>query len=67
MTERLAELTERLERTAARLRAGDLPPDEAAALIDDCARQAAEAAVELDRQVRAAADAPGDDQGSLLP
>jgi hypothetical protein len=44
---------ERLERTAAALRAGELAPERAAALVDDCARLAAEAGAELDRSVRA--------------
>jgi hypothetical protein len=44
---------ERLERTAAELRAGELAPERAAALVDDCARLAAEAGAELDRGVRA--------------
>jgi len=45
-------IVERLERTAAELRAGDLPPDQAAALVDECARLAVEAGAELDRAVR---------------
>ena len=53
----LDRMVERLERAAAELRSGELPPDRAAALIDDCARLAAEAGAELDREVRAA-DAP---------
>jgi hypothetical protein len=53
-----------LEQAAARLRSGDLDPDAAAALIDQCARLAARAASELDRQARAAEPAPGQD--SLL-
>ena len=50
---RLDELVERLERTAGELRGGELTPDRAAALVDDCARLAAEAGAELDRRVRA--------------
>jgi len=52
--DRLTSLVERLERTAAELRAGDLTTEGAAALVDDCARIAAEAGAELDRRVRAA-------------
>ena len=52
--DRLESLVERLERTAAELRAGELSTDRAAALVDDCARLAAEAGAELDRRVRAA-------------
>ena len=51
---RLDELVERLERAAAELRAGDLPPERAAAVVDECARLASEASAELDRRVRAA-------------
>jgi len=51
---RLDELVARLERTAGELRDGDLTPERAAALVDDCARLAAEAGAELDRRVRAA-------------
>ena len=52
--DRLDALVERLERTAAELRSGQLDADRAAALVDDCARVAAEAGAELDRRVRAA-------------
>jgi hypothetical protein len=55
--EPLERLIERLEHAAASLRAGELPPERAAALVEECARVAAEAGAELDRQVRAA-DAP---------
>jgi exonuclease VII small subunit len=55
--EALDRIVERLERTAAELRAGDLEPERAAALVDECARLAAQAVAELDREVRAA-DAP---------
>jgi hypothetical protein len=55
---RLDELAARLERTAADLRAGDLAPERAAALVDECARLASEASAELDRRVRAS-DAGG--------
>jgi hypothetical protein len=57
-TEPLDELTERLERTAAALRSGELAPERAAALVDECARLAADAGAQLDREVRAA-DAAG--------
>jgi hypothetical protein len=56
--DRLDELTERLERTAAQLRSGDLAPERAAALVDECARLATEAGAELDREVRAADSGP---------
>ncbi len=54
----LQHLTEQLEQTAARLRGGELEPREAARLVEECARLAGDAAAELDRRVRAAADAP---------
>jgi hypothetical protein len=50
----LDRIVDRLERTAAELRAGDIEPERAAALVDDCARLAGEAGAELDREVRAA-------------
>jgi len=50
----LDRVVERLERTAAELRAGELAPDRAAVLVDECARLAAEAGAQLDREVRAA-------------
>ena len=53
MPSELDRLTERLERAAAELRSGTLAPERAAAVVDDCARLAGEASVELDRQVRA--------------
>jgi hypothetical protein len=54
----LQHLTAQLEQTAARLRDGELDPQEAARLVDECARIASDAAVELDRRVRSAADDP---------
>jgi exonuclease VII small subunit len=61
--ERLEELVTRLERAATELRAGELAPERAAALVDECARAASEASAELDRRVRAGegggAPAPG--------
>ena len=62
--EALDRIVERLERTAAELRAGDIAPDRAAALVDECARLATEAGAELDREVRAA-DAGGGPAGQL--
>jgi hypothetical protein len=57
----LTEIAERLERAAAELRAGDIDADRAAALVDECARLAAEAGAQLDREMRAAdAAAPGE-------
>ena len=62
--EALDRIVDRLERAAAELRAGDLDPERAAALVDDCARLAAEAGAELDREVRRA-DAGSGPAGQL--
>jgi hypothetical protein len=58
-SEALDRIIERLERAAAELRSGDLAPERAAALVDDCARLASEAGAELDRAVRSADAGPG--------
>jgi hypothetical protein len=50
----LAALVDRLEQAAARLRADDLQPDDAARLIEQCAALAAEASSELERRSREA-------------
>jgi hypothetical protein len=50
----LDDIIERLERAATDLRAGDLAPEAAAALVDECAQLASQAAAELDREVREA-------------
>ena len=55
----LDQLTARLERVAAELRAGELDPEQAAERVDECARLAGEAAAELDRRARAGEAAPG--------
>jgi len=54
----LQHLTEQLEQAAARLRDGELEPQEAGRLVEECARLAGDAAAELDRRTRAAADVP---------
>jgi hypothetical protein len=61
-TDKLDDLTGRLEDAAVQLRSGQLSPEEAAALVEECARVAAEAGTELDRLGRE--PAPGQD--SLL-
>ena len=66
----LTSLADDLEHAAARLRAGELDADGAAAVVDECARLASRAAAELDRHARAGAgDAGGPPPGqdSLLP
>jgi hypothetical protein len=63
----LDDLVERLERAAEQLRTGDISPDAAATLVEDCAALASQASAELERMARAAARAdlaPGQD--SLL-
>jgi hypothetical protein len=55
----LQHLTDQLEQTAAKLRDGELEPREAAGLVEECARLAVEAAGELDRRARDAADDAG--------
>jgi hypothetical protein len=62
----LDDLIGRLERAAEQLRSGELSPDAAATLVEDCAAMAAEAGAELDRRVRAAAHEPLPGQDSLL-
>ncbi len=54
VTDALTELSSRLNDTAARLRSGQLEPDTALALIEDCARFATEASTEVDSRSRAA-------------
>ena len=61
--DQLRDLTDRLEQAAARLRAGELEPEQAARLVEECARLAGDAANELDRRVRAA-DTPTGRAGS---
>jgi hypothetical protein len=59
----LEDVIDRLERAAAELRAGELEPERAAALVEECARLASQAGAELDRRVRmgegGGAPAPG--------
>jgi hypothetical protein len=55
----LEDLTRRLEHAAEQLRAVDIDPAQAADLVDECARLAAEAATELDREARAGGAPPG--------
>jgi hypothetical protein len=65
MSDQLGDLIDRLERTAARLREGELAPEEAAGLVVEGARRAGAAATELDRRVRASTEAGG--RGPLTP
>ena len=65
MTEALIELSARLQETAQRLRTGELDPDAALALIEECARLAAEASAQVDERVRAALEPLPDLPGQL--
>ena len=62
----LDELVARLDRAAEQLRSGDLSPDAAASLVEDCAALASQASAELERMARAAAHEPLPGQDSLL-
>lgn len=64
--ERLDDLIGRLERAAEQLRSGELTPDAAATLVEDCAGLAGEAASELERRARAESDSVAPGQDSLL-
>jgi hypothetical protein len=57
---------DQLERAAEQLRSGDLSPDAAASLVEDCAGLASQASAELERLSRAAAHEPLPGQDSLL-
>ncbi len=65
MTDALIELTDRLNDTVERLRSGELEPEAALALIEDCARLAAEASAQVDERVRAALEPLPDLPGQL--
>jgi hypothetical protein len=62
----LDDLVEKLDRAAEQLRSGDLSPDAAATVVEDCAALASQASVELERLARAAAHEPLPGQDSLL-
>jgi hypothetical protein len=64
--ERLDELITRLERAAEQLRSGELSPDAAATMVEDCASVATQAAAELEQLTRAEVSAPPPGQDSLL-
>jgi hypothetical protein len=51
-TARLADISERLEQAASRLRSGELDGDEARQLAGECAELAQQAAAELERVAR---------------
>jgi hypothetical protein len=62
----LDDLVSKLDRAAEQLRSGDLSPDAAATLVEDCAALASQASAELERMARAAAHEPLPGQDSLL-
>jgi hypothetical protein len=65
-TSTLDGLVERLERAAEQLRTGDLSPDAAAGLVEDCAALASQASAELERLARDAGREPIPGQDKLL-
>jgi hypothetical protein len=64
--EQLDELIARLGRAAEQLRSGELSPDAAATMVEDCAAVATQAAAELEQLTRAEAVAPAPGQDTLL-
>jgi hypothetical protein len=65
VTDALIELTARLQEAAERLRTGELEPDATLALIEECARLAAEASAQVDQRARAAVEPLPDLPGQL--
>jgi hypothetical protein len=65
-SENLDEVISQLERAAEQLRSGELSPDAAATLVEDCAAIATQAASELEQLTRAEAPAPAPGQDTLL-
>jgi exonuclease VII small subunit len=64
--EQLDDLIARLERAAEQLRSGELSPDAAATMVEDCASLATQAAAELEQLARAEVAAPAPGQDTLL-
>ena len=65
MTDALTELTTALDDAVQRLRAGELEPDAALAVIEECARLASEASSQVDARARAALEPLPDLPGQL--
>ena len=65
-TEHLDDVIARLERAAEQLRSGELSPDAAATMVEDCATLATQAAAELEQLSRTEASPPPPGQDSLL-
>jgi exonuclease VII small subunit len=64
--EHLDAVITRLERAAEQLRSGELSPDAAATMVEDCAALATQAATELEQLTRAEEAAPPPGQDTLL-
>jgi exonuclease VII small subunit len=64
--EHLDDLIARLERAAEQLRSGELSPDAAATMVEDCAALANQAAAELEQLARVEVFAPAPGQDTLL-
>jgi hypothetical protein len=65
-TATLERLVARLEEAAGRLRGGELSPDEAGDVVEQCAQAAGQAVAELERLARAAASEVAPTQDRLL-
>ncbi len=64
-TDMLIELRVRLEEASSSLRAGELEPDAALALIEECARLASQATAQVEEHTRAALEPLPDLPGQL--
>jgi exonuclease VII small subunit len=64
--ENLDDAIARLERAAEQLRSGELSPDAAATMVEDCAALATQAAAELEQLTRAEASSAPPGQDTLL-
>jgi exonuclease VII small subunit len=64
--QQLDDVIARLERAAEQLRSGELSPDAAATMVEDCAALATQAAAELEQLTRAEVSAPAPGQDTLL-
>jgi hypothetical protein len=65
VTDPLIELRARLEEAAAELRSGQLAPEAALAVIEECARLASRASAQVDERTRAALEPLPDLPGQL--
>jgi len=64
--EDLEDLIGRLERAAEQLRSGEISPDVAATMVEDCASLATQAAAELEQLTRVETPSPAPGQDTLL-